>query len=55
MTFSGLDEQKLLRAFLEESEELLEKLNDNLLQLERDTSNPDSINEIFRLTHSLKS
>jgi two-component system chemotaxis sensor kinase CheA len=55
MTFSGLDEQKLLRAFLEESEELLEKLNDNLLQLERNTSSPDSINEIFRLTHSLKS
>ncbi len=55
MTFSGLDERKLLRAFLEESEELLEKLNDNLLQLERDASNPDSINEIFRLTHSLKS
>jgi two-component system chemotaxis sensor kinase CheA len=55
MMFSGLDERKLLRAFLEESEELLEKLNDNLLQLERDASNPDSINEIFRLTHSLKS
>ena len=55
MPFSGLDEQKLLRAFLEESEELLEKLNENLLQLERDSSNPDSINEIFRLTHSLKS
>jgi two-component system chemotaxis sensor kinase CheA len=55
MMFSGLDEQKLLRTFLEESEELLEKLNDNLLQLERDTSDPDSINEIFRLTHSLKS
>jgi len=55
MPFSGLDEQKLLRAFLEESEELLEKLSDNLLQLERETSNPDLINEIFRLTHSLKS
>ncbi|UCF97669.1 MAG: chemotaxis protein CheA [Spirochaetaceae bacterium] len=55
MSFSGLDDKKLLRAFLVESEELLEKLNDNLLSLEKDASNPDSINEVFRLTHSLKS
>jgi two-component system chemotaxis sensor kinase CheA len=52
---AGLDDKKLLRAFLEEAEELLEKLNDNLLQLEKDAGNPDSINEVFRLTHSLKS
>jgi len=55
VAFTGLDERKLLRAFLEEAEELLEKLNDNLLRLEKDASNPDSINEVFRLTHSLKS
>jgi two-component system chemotaxis sensor kinase CheA len=55
VSFTGLDDRKLLRAFLEEAEELLEKLNDNLLQLEKDASNPDSINEVFRLTHSLKS
>jgi two-component system chemotaxis sensor kinase CheA len=55
VSFAGLDDKKLLRAFLAESEELLEKLNDNLLALEKDTDNPDSINEIFRLTHSLKS
>lgn len=51
----GLDEKRLLRAFLEEAEELIQKLNDNLLALEKDASNPDSINEVFRLTHSLKS
>jgi two-component system chemotaxis sensor kinase CheA len=55
VSFSGLDDKKLLRAFLEEAEELLEKLNDNLLRLEKDSGNPDSINEVFRLTHSLKS
>jgi two-component system chemotaxis sensor kinase CheA len=55
VSFAGLDDKKLLRAFLEEAEELLEKLNDNLLQLEKDAGNPDSINEVFRLTHSLKS
>jgi two-component system chemotaxis sensor kinase CheA len=55
VSFPGLDDKKLLRAFLEESEELVEKLNDNLLQLEKDASNPESINEVFRLTHSLKS
>ena len=51
----GLDESKLLRAFLEEADELLEKLNQSLLQLEKDTENPELINEIFRLTHSIKS
>ena len=55
MSFTGLDDKKLLRAFLEEAEELVEKLNENLLQLEKEAGNPDSINEIFRLTHSLKS
>ena len=55
MSSTGLDDKKLLRAFLEEAEELLEKLNDKLLQLEKDAGNPDSINEVYRLTHSLKS
>ena len=52
---ADIDEQRLLRAFLEEAEELLEKLNHSLLGLEKDTTNPRLINEIFRLTHSLKS
>lgn len=55
MSYAGLDDKKFLRTFLAESEELLEKLNDNLLELEKDAGNPESINEVFRLTHSLKS
>ncbi len=55
LSLGGIDEKKLLRAFLEEAEELLEKLNMSLLELERDRSNPELVNEIFRLTHSIKS
>ncbi|HEC61802.1 MAG TPA: chemotaxis protein CheA, partial [bacterium] len=51
----GMDEKKLLRTFLEEVEELLEKLDLSLLELEKDRSNPELVNEIFRLTHSIKS
>lgn len=50
-----IEENKHLRAFLEESEELLEKLNHSLLELEKDTSNLELVHEIFRFTHSLKS
>jgi two-component system chemotaxis sensor kinase CheA len=49
------DEHRLLRAFLEETEELLEKLNRALLELEKDSANLELVHEIFRLTHSLKS
>ncbi|TGK18672.1 chemotaxis protein CheA [Leptospira fluminis] len=41
--------------FLEESEDQIEELNANLLKLERDQSNPATINDIFRAAHSLKS
>lgn len=49
------DEQKILMAFLEEVKELLELLNQKLLDLEASPQDPDVINEIFRLTHSVKS
>jgi two-component system chemotaxis sensor kinase CheA len=49
------DEHRLLRAFLEETEELLEKLSRSLLELEKDSGNLELVHEIFRLTHSLKS
>jgi two-component system chemotaxis sensor kinase CheA len=49
------DEHRLLRAYLEETEELLEKLNHRLLELEKDSANLELVHEIFRLTHSLKS
>lgn len=41
--------------FLEESEEQIEELNANLLLLEKDHTDPDIINDIFRAAHSLKS
>ncbi|TGK42198.1 chemotaxis protein CheW [Leptospira andrefontaineae] len=41
--------------FLEESEDQIEELNANLLKLEKDQSNPQTINDIFRAAHSLKS
>ncbi|TGL64562.1 chemotaxis protein CheA [Leptospira sarikeiensis] len=41
--------------FLEESEDQIEELNANLLKLEKDQSDPQTINDIFRAAHSLKS
>ena len=55
MTTLGLDETRLRRAFLEEAEDLSQKLGDTLLALEADEANPDLVNEVFRFTHSLKS
>ncbi len=51
----GVDRNKLRRAFIEESEEILEKLDEALLELENNTESGEIINEIFRLVHSLKS
>ena len=50
-----IDDNKLKHAFIEEAEELLEKLNDALLSLEAECGNINLVNEVFRLTHSLKS
>ena len=41
--------------FLEEADELLQELNRNLLELERNPDNEEIINNIFRAAHSLKS
>ena len=51
---TGSDDARLKRAFLEEGEELVQKLSESLTALERSPDN-DVVNEIFRLTHSLKS
>ncbi len=51
----NIDERKILEAFLEEVKELLETLNQRLLDLENSPEDSDVINEIFRLTHSVKS
>jgi two-component system chemotaxis sensor kinase CheA len=52
---TGMDETRLRRAFLEEAEELSQKLGECLMSLEADRANPQLVNEVFRLTHSLKS
>ncbi len=52
---SGLDESRLRRAFLEEAEELSRKLGESLVSLEAGHADPGLVNEVFRLTHSLKS
>jgi two-component system chemotaxis sensor kinase CheA len=51
----GVNEIKLKRAFLEEAEELLQKLGKSLLLLEGGGEYRELLNEIFRLVHSLKS
>jgi chemotaxis protein histidine kinase CheA len=55
MAIAGIDEARIRRAFLEEAEELCQKLGDSLLALEADRGNISHVNEVFRLTHSLKS
>ncbi|MBF7096343.1 chemotaxis protein CheA [Alkalibacter mobilis] len=48
------DIQKYRDLFFEETDEYLQSLNDNLLQLEKDTDSPGIIDEIFRSAHTLK-
>ena len=48
------DLEQYLDMFLDESKEHLENLNQNLLELENNTSNSEIINEIFRIAHTLK-
>ena len=55
MALAGIDETRLRRAFLEEAEDLSQKLGDSLLGLETEHGNAHLINEVFRFTHSLKS
>jgi len=49
-----MDVSQYLEIFIEESKEHLQSLNDQLLILEREPENEDTINEIFRAAHSLK-
>ena len=51
----GIDESRLRRAFLEEADELSQKLGASLMSLDADRANAQLVNEVFRLTHSLKS
>jgi two-component system, chemotaxis family, sensor kinase CheA len=55
MVAAGMDEARIRRAFLEEAEELSQKLGDSLMRLESEKGNAQLVNEVFRCTHSLKS
>lgn len=49
-----MDVSQYLEIFLDESKEHLQNLNTQILDLEKDAENMDTINEIFRAAHSLK-
>ena len=49
-----LDINQYLDIFVEESKEHLESMNDILLELEKDADNKDLLNELFRISHTLK-
>ncbi len=49
-----MDVSQYLEIFLDESKEHLQSLNTQILELEQDSENMDTINEIFRAAHSLK-
>lgn len=43
-----------LQVFLDESAENLQRLNELILELEKDPGNTDLLNEVFRIAHTLK-
>jgi len=49
-----MDMSQYLDIFLEESEENIQRLNEDLLELEKDPENHDIVNSIFRAAHTLK-
>ncbi len=49
-----MDVSQYLDIFIDETKEHLQNLNTQILELEQDGSNMDTINEIFRAAHSLK-
>ncbi len=49
-----MDISQYLEIFIDESNEHLQNLNTQILNLESDPENMDTINEIFRAAHSLK-
>jgi len=49
-----MDVSQYLEIFLDESKEHLQNLNTQILELEQDSENMGTINEIFRAAHSLK-
>ncbi len=51
---SRMDTSQYLDIFLDESKEHLQNLSDQIMELEQNPENMDTINEIFRAAHSLK-
>src|SRR5512141_342997 len=51
---SECEDQELLEGFLAETTELLEKLDDDLVTLEKSPSDADLLNRIFRSIHTVK-
>ena len=49
-----MDVSQYMDIFIDETKEHLQNLNTNILELEQDGENMDTINEIFRAAHSLK-
>ena len=49
-----MDVSQYLEIFIDEAKEHLENLNTQIMNLEQDGENMDTINEIFRAAHSLK-
>ena len=49
-----MDVSQYLEIFLDETKEHLQNLNTQILELEQEPENMDTINEIFRAAHSLK-
>ena len=49
-----MDVSQYLEIFLDETKEHLQNLNTQILNLEADPDNMDTVNEIFRAAHSLK-
>ena len=49
-----MDVSQYLEIFLDETNEHLQNLNTQILELGSDPENMDNINEIFRAAHSLK-
>lgn len=54
MEFSEEELEEVLSIFQEESEEQIQKLNENMLRLEANPQDEKAIQEIFREAHSLK-
>ncbi|MDR3580964.1 MAG: chemotaxis protein CheA [Oryzomonas sp.] len=48
------EDQELLEGFLTETTELLEKLDDDLVALEKSSDDPELLNRIFRSIHTVK-